>query len=298
MCGWRGHPTSWRRGLHWIALGLVTAAFWGTAEGRVFAVTADGFTEPYRTTDVAAVETGIVVSLAVHEGQSVRQGDVLATLDNDVHTALLAIADQGRQSEGVLNAALAEHRLRQSRLEKLGTLRAKGHARQEEVERAKADLAIAEAQILSAREERAIKQLEYQKIKAQLQRRTIRAPSDGVVTTIQKEIGEYVAANDANVLTIVQLDPLLATFSLPSQQAATLEVDQHVTVRSLDMAAVGASSPVLMNGTVEFISPVTDAESGTVRVKVRIANHDGRFRSGERCSLEVPRTTASSSSTK
>jgi RND family efflux transporter MFP subunit len=296
MNGRYGHPTGWRWGSNGLALGLFAALLCGPIAGVARGVTADGFTEPYRTIDVAAAETGIIASLAVHEGDSVHQGDVLATLDDEVHTALLAIADQAMQSAGALDAALAEQQLRQDRLAKLRTLRGKGHARQEEVERAKADLAIAEAQIRSAREERAIKKLEYQKIKAQLQRRTIRAPSDGVVTTIVKEVGEYVAANDANVLTIVQLDPLLATFSLPSQQAASLQVEQNVTVRSLDMAAMGAKGPVLMNGVVDFISPVTDAESGTVRVKVRIANHGGRFRSGERCSLEVPRSALSRSS--
>jgi multidrug efflux pump subunit AcrA (membrane-fusion protein) len=40
-------------------------------------------------------------------------------------------------------------------------------------------------------------------------------------------------------------------------------------------------------GTVEFISPITDAESGTVLVKVRVANPHGRFRSGERCKIRV-----------
>ena len=35
------------------------------------------------------------------------------------------------------------------------------------------------------------------------------------------------------------------------------------------------------------VAPITDAESGTVRVKVRIDNPNGNYRSGERWTLEV-----------
>jgi hypothetical protein len=40
-------------------------------------------------------------------------------------------------------------------------------------------------------------------------------------------------------------------------------------------------------GQVEFVSPVTDAESGTVRVKVLLKNTDGQYRSGVRCEIDL-----------
>ncbi len=41
-------------------------------------------------------------------------------------------------------------------------------------------------------------------------------------------------------------------------------------------------------GKISFIAPVTDAESGTVRMKIRIKNPNREFRSGERCMILVP----------
>jgi multidrug efflux pump subunit AcrA (membrane-fusion protein) len=38
--------------------------------------------------------------------------------------------------------------------------------------------------------------------------------------------------------------------------------------------------------TVEFVSPIIDAASGTVRVKFAIENRGGEIRSGGRCTLE------------
>ena len=39
---------------------------------------------------------------------------------------------------------------------------------------------------------------------------------------------------------------------------------------------------------IEFISPVADAESGTLLVKLRVDNPKGEYRSGMRCTLELP----------
>jgi RND family efflux transporter MFP subunit len=247
----------------------------------------DGFTEPYQTIDVAAAEPGILTDIKVREGDAVREGQLLATLDHDVMLALLAIAEQGMRATGALDAARAELRLRQSRLEKLEMLRSEGHARQEEVERARTDVAIAESQVRTAQEDQLIRKLEYEKIKVQIEHRMLRAPLDGVISRIEKDKGEYVAPSDPHVMTLVQLNPLSATFSLTVAQAAQLAVGQKVTLRPLDALDEVSPLETPLEAVVEFIAPVTDAESGTVRVKVRIENPDGQHRSGERCSLEL-----------
>ena len=135
----------------------------------------EGFTEPYRTIDVAAAEMGIVAEMLVREGDSVRKGQVLATLDQDIQRAQLATAEQAAGTQGPLASALAERELRKHRLEKLVALRANGNAQQEEVERARADLAIAEANVRTAEEDLTIKRLDLERIKVQLRRREVHA---------------------------------------------------------------------------------------------------------------------------
>ncbi len=152
--------------------------------------------------------------------------------------------------------------------------------------RAQADLAIAEAQVLAAKEDLIQKQLEHERIKAQLEQRKVRAPLSGVVSKIIKDQGEFVAPNDPTVLTIVQLDPLLAMFTLSLQQASNIHVDQQVMLRLMGTEDLVAAS-------VEFVSPVADPESGTVLVKVRVPNKKGAFRSGTRCSLIPPELSPS-----
>jgi len=236
----------------------------------------DGFTEPFREIDVAAPEPGIIMEMAVREGDSVRAGQVLTLLDNEVHAALLAIAEQSKQAKGRLEALQAEMNLRHDRLQKFEKLLKMGHARQEEIEKARMELDIATSQVKAAREDLLVKELEYFKIKVQLDRRTITSPIDGVVTELHRDVGEFVAPNAPEILTVVQLDPLVATFSILGPYAEKLSLDQTVSIRF-------PVSKQLIEGQVTFISPVTDAESGMVRVKVRVANPDGTTRSGERC---------------
>jgi RND family efflux transporter MFP subunit len=243
----------------------------------------DGFTEPNRAVNVATAEVGVIRKIEVREGDAVKCGQVLATLDNEIHTALLSIAVEQMNARGRLESAQAELDMRQSKLEKLQMLREQGHARQEEVDRAVTDVAIAKAQVLSAQEELLIRKLEHERARLQLERRTIRSPLEGFITKAHKQEGEFVAAHDAVLFTIVQLDPLVATFSAPSQQVASLRAGQKVALSI-------AGSDARTQGTIDFISPVTDAESGTVRIKVRIDNAKGLYRSGERCTLHLPGT--------
>ncbi len=174
--------------------------------------------------------------------------------------------------------------MKQERAEQFAEVYASGHARPEEVHRAQADLEIAQAHLLEAEEDLVLRQLEYEKIKTQVERRTIRAPISGVVSRIYKEQGEFVAPNDPSILTLVQLDPLLAVFSLTSEQAGMLRADQEVSVQ---VPGVTQMVPAI----VEFIAPVTDAESGTILVKIRLDNSAGAYRSGTRCTLHLQAAT-------
>jgi RND family efflux transporter MFP subunit len=240
----------------------------------------DGFTEPFRKIEVAAAEPGTVAQLLVHEGDRVSKGQALATLDDDVLVVSREIAAANAQAQGKLDSALAERELRKTRLQRLEPLRAAGHASQEEIDRALADLAVAEANVQTAREQHQLDGLECKKIEAMIQHRTIRSPIDGYVLKIQKEEREFVSVNSASVATVVQLDPLRVVFSLPTAFAAKVGVGSGV---DLELPESGAK----LRGKVELVAPVTEAESGTVRVKVLIDNAQGTYRCGVRCLLNV-----------
>lgn len=240
----------------------------------------EGFTEPYRNIDVAAPEAGIIEQILVKEGERVSAGQLLAELNHDVLKASLAIADLARNARGKLESAKAELRLKQERLEKLKILLDRNHASQEEVDRTQVEMEVAKADLLTAEEELQVRSLEYERTMTQIEMRMIRSPIDGWVTKQFVDQGEYVSPTNPVVLNVVQLDPLMAVFSVPGDNIKNITSEQRVTV------TIGEQRTPI-TGLVEFIAPITDAKSLTTQVKVRLDNKDGKLRSGDRCYLNM-----------
>lgn len=245
----------------------------GAAEPEI-----EGFTEPFADIELAASEMGILAAIDVKEGDIVEAGQLLASLDDSVLQAALNVAHASRNSRGQLKSAIADLEMRELELEKLTELRSRDHASQQEVDRVAGEVRIAAARVQAVREEIEVRNLEYERIRAQLRRRQIRSTIDGVVTDIFREQGEFVSPSQPNVVRVVQLDPLRIVFSVPIEQRSKVVAGQQV---ALTIGAAGESA----TATVEFVSPTADASSGTFRVKVQLPNPDGQWQAGDRSVL-------------
>lgn len=244
-----------------------------------------GFTEPYADISMAASEMGTLAKVLVTEGDVVKAGQLLASLDDAVLKASLKVAAAGMKAEGELLTATTQLKLKKVEAEKIARLFERNHASQQEVDRVNGEVSIAEARIQSVREDLEIRRLEYARIEAQLQQRQVRSTIDGVVVDVAKDHGEFVSPSDPVVARVVQLDPLLVYFSLPNEKRGAVTEGQQV---SLKVRAATADA----RGIVEYVSPTADASSGTFRVKVRLPNGDQRWHGGEKTELvldgEVP----------
>ena len=233
----------------------------------------EAFTEPYRVLDLAASEAGILQRVAVKQGDRIAAGDLVASLNTDVLRAQLDIARVRADLKGRINKARADVAQKRRRYGKLAGLHQNGHASPEEIDTAKSNLEIAEAGLLEAQESQKLAALEQKQIEAQLRRREIRSPFDGQVVKLEKDEGEYVASLEPVVAQIVQLDKLRVKFYIDTTRARAVQRGDQLNVLLLNANQQVAS-------TVEFVSPVTDADSRTVRVEAVIDNADQRYRSG------------------
>lgn len=245
----------------------------------------EAYTEPYRDIAIAASEMGTLSGVNVKEGHVVKSGDVIAVMADDVLKASLEVARRSMNVEGTLQSAAADVNLRRTELAKLQQLRERDHASQQEVDRVQSELTVAEARHLSVREELEIKQLEFRRIEAQLEQRSIRAPIAGIVSEVHKDAGEFVSPSDPVVARIVQLDPMLIVFSVPLDHRQAFQQDQTVT---LQLGYANATA----QGIVEYVSPTTDSSNSSIRVKVRLPNPNGEFQSGERAVLNCEALTS------
>ncbi len=245
----------------------------------------EAFTEPYKRVAIPAAEVGVIDRVLVSEGDSVSKKQMLARLDDRVLQATLLVAQAAKDALGNRQAAEADLKMRTQQLESYRQLRARGNATQRELERAEADHLQSQSRLQAVNEELEVRRLEYERVKAQINQRRIESPIEGVVVEIEKEEGEFVSPTDPVVMHIVQLKMLKAVFSAPMSSVSArgrkaLRPGQTVKV------VVGPQERVC-EGVIEFVSPVADAQSATVRVKIRIPNEEGIVQSGAVCRWDM-----------
>ncbi len=244
----------------------------------------EAFTEPLRSVAVPAPEIGVIAEILVQEGDQVSEKQMLAKLDDSVLQASLQVARAAKDATGAKQSALTELALREKQLEIYRQMKAQGNATDREVDRAEADFQQAADRLQSVRENLEIRRLEYERVKVQIRNRIIESPDSGVVVAIGKEVGEFVSPTDPIVLQIVHLRTLKAVFSVPLESAKAVYLGEPVVLR------IG-SQQAEIEGTVCYVSPVADAESETVRVKVQIPNDQRQIPVGVVCRWNLDSAT-------
>ncbi|MEO6993292.1 MAG: efflux RND transporter periplasmic adaptor subunit [Lacunisphaera sp.] len=221
-----------------------------------------GSIQALRSVSVKSQVDGIIAQVHFQEGQEVKAGDPLVTLDrrpfeNAVQQARAALANAQAQAQQA--TADAE---RYSHLDQQSAISKEAYAQyMTKAETTKADVQSTEAALANAE-----LQLGYTEIKA---------PIAGRTGQLQLHEGALVKAND-NSFTIVnlnQLTPIAVAYSVPedslSQIRAALAAAQvHVTV--IDRAA----NLKLTNGRLTFLDNTVDPTTGTIVLKAIFENAD------------------------
>lgn len=213
----------------------MTAAFQGTANLQAEA-----------EAEVVTKTSGVVLEIAVEEGDSVRKGEVLARLDSDRQRLDLA------QSRANLRKLENEFKRQQELFERK-------LISQDVFERARFDLETQKAA--------------YDIAELQLSYTEIRAPIEGVVSKRMVKVGNLIQINQA-LFKIDDFDPLEAVVNVPEREMSTLAAGQPVQM------LVDAMPGQVFIGTVGRVSPVVDPSSGTFRVVAQFRDPSGGLRSG------------------
>ena len=194
---------------------------------------------------------GQVVERMVEVGQHVHKGEILARIDNAEQQANMRVAQASQDAaKAQLVQAQASFKRQQALLGQGFTTRSQFDQAQQVLRTAESTLKTAESQLGNASDE-----LSYTEL---------RAPVSGVITARSVETGQVVQAAQT-AFAIAEDGARDAIFDVQETLVNHAKIGMGVTLGLL------SSEKVQTEGNIREISPVVDAQTGTVRVKVGIA---------------------------
>jgi membrane fusion protein (multidrug efflux system) len=212
-----------------------------------------GTIEAIEAITVVSEIDAIVISLPFNEGSYIKQGGLIAQLDDSQLSAEVlraeALYDQSKANYNRIKAIVEQ---------KAGT--------QQALDNAAADLKVAEANLNFA--------------KARLNKAHIVAPFSGSIGARKISVGTFLRTGDA-ITELANLNEIRVSFSAPERFLSQLKRGAEVTV----------SSPVYpgheVKGKIIAIDPVIDSGTRTAQITARVQNPDQKFRSGMSANISV-----------
>ncbi len=227
-----------------------------------------GRVEAFSTVEVKAQISGQIMQVHFRQGQDVKQGDLLFTIDPRPFEAALGQAQANllKDRAQYRQAAADEHRYSILLKEMVGS-------------RQQYDQAEATAASLSASMQ--ADEAAVQTARLNLEYCAIRAPIDGRTGDLLVHAGNLVKPDaDTAMVVINQVHPVYVDFAIPEQKLPA--VREYMAEHKL---AVQVSLPEqqgpLESGELSFVDNTVDAKTGTINLKGQFANADSRLWPGE-----------------
>jgi len=229
-------------------------------------ITAIGNVEAYQTVQIRSQVNGQIESIHFKEGDDIRKGQLLYTLDKRPFQAALeqAMGNLKRDEAQAANAKVQAARY--TDLEKQGVISREQADLQRTAEGANSAAVYAD-------------QAAVQAAKVQLQYTDIYSPLDARAGALMINVGNLVKANDTPYLVqLNQITPIYVTFTVP--EARLSEVRQFAA-HGLKVLAYPKGQSSAAEGTLTFIDNGVDPQTGTVKLKATFHNKDKRLWPGE-----------------
>ena len=219
-----------------------------------------GHVEAIATVAVKARIGGELQKVWFTEGQTVAKGATLFTIDPRQYDAALRLAEaQLARDRALLEKADAD------------TRRYEGLVKQDFVTKEQYDQIIATAASLRAGV--AADQATVDNARLQLAYCTITSPVEGRTGNLNVKVGNLVKADDTTPLvTINQVRPIFASFSVPAQYLQSVLSKVAGSIRVTAAASGGTAPPA--EGTLTFVDNNVDPGTSTVLLKATFPNKD------------------------
>lgn len=248
-------------------------------EGPVTALNASGYVTPRRRATIAAKITGRVIGVFFDEGTRVKEGQLLARLDDSDYQRALEAAKADRDSaQAAIEDLQVQLRNAEIELRRAQQLRDSGIQTQEALDNARttadslrAKIALAKVQVVAAQTRIGVAQQAVDNC-------TIRAPFPGIVVSKDAQVGEMVSPNSAGggftrtgIATIVDM----------KSNEIEVDVNEAYIARVKEGQMVKATLDAFPNdpydAKVRTVIPTADRQKATVKVRISFLKLDDKI---------------------
>lgn len=219
-----------------------------------------GFSAPTRVTEVL-----------IRSGLTVKKGDLIVRGDDAEDAALLKIQEVRVAEPLQVEGAKASMDLAKLEYDRLREAFAKNASGVQEVERARLGYEVRRIEYLVAVNQETQEKLQLDRMRARVDKFRVRAPFDGIVDTVNADVGQVVNENE-KIVRVVDIDPLWIDVNAPTDDKTTLTLTTGATAWVLCDVAGEAR---MVTGTVVEVAPTADPASRTRRVRVEVKNPAG-----------------------
>ena len=226
-----------------------------------------GHVTPYSTVTIRPQIGGILSVIHFQEGQEVKKGDLLFTIDPRPSQAALDVARAALARD---TAQLENAKIQFARDQKLFNDKIES---QDVFDTSKANVDALAGTVQS--DQAAIANAELN-----LEFTAIRSPIDGKTGSLQFHTGNVVKAPDDTLLTINQIHPIYVVFAVPEQYLP--EITKQMRDKTLQASAAFqnmAGPPP--QGDLTFVDNAVDTSTGTILLKATFPNTDGALWPGQ-----------------
>ena len=241
--------------------------------------------EPSVVVQLSSSVEGVINDVLVDKNDKVIKGQTLATLDAGLESATAEL----RKLQSELNSDVEAQQLSldfsQRTLERVTNLYEKKAASFAELDKAKTEQSIASQQLRQAQDRKRQATLEYKRALADLQRRTLVSPINGVVIDRFKQPGEHIDYDP--VLKIAQLDPLRVEVFAPASLYGVIKQGMKATVTP----DVGGAQKTF-TAEVILVDQVIDGPSNTFGIRLSFPNPNNQLPSGLKCKVNFSGVTS------
>jgi len=253
-----------------------------------------GNIEAFSTVTIKPQVSGLLTKVLFKEGDFVTEGQPLFEIDRRTIEAQLQQAAANlsrseallRQSQANLLKDQAQQQYLQDQAKRYSQLATEGVFSKEQAQQsdsaaqAQTELIGADrAAIESARADIAANRAMVENLKVQLTFTSITAPITGRTGTLMVKQGNVVNANQSELVTINQVQPILVTFSIPEAQLK--QVSSRFGKEKIDVFATQQDGGEPHVGVLSFYENSVDTNTGTIKLRGTFPNTDRRMWPGQ-----------------